>query len=155
VDESVLTGEGLIRGRCVAVIVSEFRFLAGSIGLAAAARIVNAVERATQEGLPLLADPPGGTRMQEGTIAFLSMVKISCCSPVTSPGRVAPISCTFGIPPPEVSWHRGAPLGHVTRPSPSPPRVLGPASMEVLHGLLLSGECPGGGEPLRQGLLTR
>jgi acetyl-CoA carboxylase carboxyl transferase subunit beta len=78
VDESVLTGEGRIRGRRVAVIVSEFRFLAGSIGLAAAERIVTAVERATREGLPLLAGPAsGGTRMQEGTIAFLSMVKIS------------------------------------------------------------------------------
>ena len=78
VDESVLTGEGLIRGRRVAVIVSEFRFLAGSIGLAAAERIVHAVERATREGLPLLAGPAsGGTRMQEGTVAFLSMVKIS------------------------------------------------------------------------------
>lgn len=32
VDESVLTGEGLIRGRRVAVIVSEFRFLAAPSG---------------------------------------------------------------------------------------------------------------------------
>jgi acetyl-CoA carboxylase beta subunit/acetyl-CoA carboxylase alpha subunit len=77
-DESVITGAGLIRGRRVAVIVSEFSFLAGSIGHAAAQRIVAAVERATAEGLPLLAGPAsGGTRMQEGTLAFLSMVKIT------------------------------------------------------------------------------
>lgn len=77
-DESVLTGSGLIRGHRVAVIVSEFSFLAGSIGHAAAQRIVAAVERATAEGLPLLAGPAsGGTRMQEGTLAFLSMVKIT------------------------------------------------------------------------------
>ena len=77
-DESVLTGTGLIRGRRVALIVSEFSFLAGSIGHAAAHRIVAAVERATAEGLPLLAGPAsGGTRMQEGTPAFLSMVKIT------------------------------------------------------------------------------
>jgi acetyl-CoA carboxylase beta subunit/acetyl-CoA carboxylase alpha subunit len=77
-DESVLTGTGLIRGRRVALIVSEFSFLAGSIGHAAAQRIVAAVERATAEGLPLLAGPAsGGTRMQEGTPAFLSMVKIT------------------------------------------------------------------------------
>ncbi|WP_275451072.1 carboxyl transferase domain-containing protein, partial [Arthrobacter sp. Br18] len=56
-DESVLTGEGLIRGRRVAVLVSEFRFLAGSIGSAAARRIVSAIERATREKLPLLAGP--------------------------------------------------------------------------------------------------
>ena len=35
-DESVVTGEGLIRGRRVAIAASEFRFLAGSIGRAAA-----------------------------------------------------------------------------------------------------------------------
>jgi acetyl-CoA carboxylase beta subunit/acetyl-CoA carboxylase alpha subunit len=77
-DESVITGAGQIRGRRVAVIVSEFSFLAGSIGHAAAQRKVAAVERATAEGLPLLAGPAsGGTRMQEGTLAFLSMVKIT------------------------------------------------------------------------------
>lgn len=48
-DESVITGAGLIRGRRVALIVSEFSFLAGSIGHAAAQRIVAAVERATAE----------------------------------------------------------------------------------------------------------
>ncbi|GAB3462483.1 carboxyl transferase domain-containing protein [Streptomonospora sediminis] len=77
-DESVLTGEGLLRGRRVAVMACEFRFLAGSIGVAAAERLVAAVERATAAGLPLIAAPAsGGTRMQEGTLAFLSMVKIS------------------------------------------------------------------------------
>jgi acyl-CoA carboxylase subunit beta len=46
--------------------------------VAASDRIVRAVERATAERLPLLAvTASGGTRMQEGTIAFLSMVKIS------------------------------------------------------------------------------
>ncbi|MEV6392570.1 carboxyl transferase domain-containing protein [Nocardia xishanensis] len=77
-DESVLTGEGLLRGRPVAVIACEFGFLAGSIGVAAAERIVSAVERATEIGLPLVASPTsGGTRMQEGTVAFVQMVKIA------------------------------------------------------------------------------
>ncbi|WP_327112339.1 acetyl-CoA carboxyl transferase [Nocardia sp. NBC_01730] len=77
-DESVLTGEGLLRGRRVAVIACEFGFLAGSIGVAAAERIVAAVERATELGLPVVASPTsGGTRMQEGTVAFVQMVKIA------------------------------------------------------------------------------
>ncbi|WP_433523270.1 carboxyl transferase domain-containing protein [Nocardia pseudovaccinii] len=77
-DEAVLTGEGLLRGRRVAVIACEFGFLAGSIGVAAAERIVSAVERATEFGLPLIASPTsGGTRMQEGTVAFVQMVKIA------------------------------------------------------------------------------
>ena len=78
VDESVLTGEGLMRGRRVAVLVGEFGFLAGSIGRAAADRLVASIERATAEGLPLLAAPvSGGTRMQEGTPAFVQMVRIT------------------------------------------------------------------------------
>ncbi|MGZ5370760.1 carboxyl transferase domain-containing protein [Aeromicrobium sp.] len=77
-DESVLTGRGLMRGRPVAVIANEFRFLAGSIGLAAAGRIVDAVRRATREGVPILATTSsGGTRMQEGTPAFVRMIEIS------------------------------------------------------------------------------
>ncbi len=77
-DESVLTGRGLVRGRPVAVVANEFRFLAGSIGLAAARRITTAVRRATAEGLPVLATTAsGGTRMQEGTPAFVQMVEIS------------------------------------------------------------------------------
>ncbi|MDX6276440.1 MAG: acyl-CoA carboxylase subunit beta, partial [Nocardioidaceae bacterium] len=77
-DESVLTGRGLMRGRPVAVLVNEFRFLAGSIGREAAQRIESAVRRATAEGIPLLATTAsGGTRMQEGTPAFVHMVDIS------------------------------------------------------------------------------
>jgi acetyl-CoA carboxylase carboxyl transferase subunit beta len=78
VDEAIVTGEGRIRGRRVAVIVGEFRFLAGSIGSTAAARIVTAFDRAREAELPLFAAPAsGGTRMQEGTPAFVGMVKIS------------------------------------------------------------------------------
>ena len=44
VDEAVLTGAGRMRGRRVAVVVGEFRFLAGSIGVATARRVAAAVE---------------------------------------------------------------------------------------------------------------
>ncbi|MFJ8474569.1 carboxyl transferase domain-containing protein [Kitasatospora sp. NPDC094011] len=77
-DEAVLTGCGLIDGRPVALIASEFGFLGGSIGVATAERITRAVERATAERLPLLALPvSGGTRMQEGSAAFLCMLRIT------------------------------------------------------------------------------
>jgi hypothetical protein len=76
--EAVVTGEGGIAGRPVAVVCSEFGFLAGSIGVAASERIVGAVERATAARLPLLAaTASGGTRMQEGTLAFLRMASIT------------------------------------------------------------------------------
>jgi acetyl-CoA carboxylase carboxyl transferase subunit beta len=77
-DESIITGRGLVRGRPVAVVANEFTFLAGSIGRAAADRIVSAVRRATSEGIPILASTAsGGTRMQEGTAAFVRMIDIS------------------------------------------------------------------------------
>jgi len=77
-DESILTGRGTVRGRSVAVVANEFGFLAGSIGGAAARRIVTAVRRATSEGIPVLASTAsGGTRMQEGTAAFVQMIDIS------------------------------------------------------------------------------
>jgi acetyl-CoA carboxylase carboxyl transferase subunit beta len=76
--ESVVTGEGRIGRHRVAVAASEFGFLGGSIGAAAGERLTRAVERATAEQLPLIALPAsGGTRMQEGTLAFLQMVKIT------------------------------------------------------------------------------
>src|ERR1700727_2832488 len=77
-DESVLTGEGLLGGHRGAVAGSECGFLGGSSGVAAAERLPRVVERATAERLPLIAAPAsGGTRMQEGTVAFLQMAKIT------------------------------------------------------------------------------
>jgi acetyl-CoA carboxylase carboxyl transferase subunit beta len=102
-DESVLTGEGRVFGRRVAVVVCEFDFLAGSIGVAAAERITGAVSRATAERLPLLASPcSGGTRMQEGTVAFLQMVKIAAavalhkeaCRTWCTCATRAPVACS-------------------------------------------------------------
>ena len=77
-DEAVTTGLLHLDGRPVAVVASEFGFLGGSIGVATAERITRAVERATAERLPLVALPvSGGTRMQEGSAAFLCMLRIT------------------------------------------------------------------------------
>jgi len=76
-DEAVITGEGTIHGRRVCVVACEFKFLGGTLGVAAAERLTVAIERATAERLPLVSSPvSGGTRMQEGTVAFFQMVKI-------------------------------------------------------------------------------
>jgi acyl-CoA carboxylase subunit beta len=77
-DESVVTGEGRIVGRRVALMACHFEFMAGSVGSVAAERLTRAAERATAERLPLLAvTRSGGTRMQEGTLAFVRMAAIS------------------------------------------------------------------------------
>jgi acyl-CoA carboxylase subunit beta len=77
-SEAVVVGQATVGGVPAAVLAWEFGFLGGSIGVRTAARIVAAIRRATGEGLPLLALPrSGGTRMQEGTPAFVQMTAIT------------------------------------------------------------------------------
>lgn len=134
-DESVLTGEGTVFGRRVALVACEFDFLAGSIGVAAAERIVAAVHRATDEGLPLLASPSsGGTRMQEGTVAFLQMVKIAAAVELHKMAHLPYLvylrhPTTGGV---FASWGS---LGHVTAAEPGALiGFLGPRVYEHLYG---------------------
>jgi acyl-CoA carboxylase subunit beta len=134
-DEAVLTGEGRIFGRRVAVVVCEFGFLGGSIGVAAAERITAAVERATAERLPLLASPSsGGTRMQEGTVAFLQMVKIAAAVGLHKRAHLPYLvylrnPTTGGV---FASWGS---LGHVTLAEPDALiGFLGPRVYQLLYG---------------------
>ncbi|TDC66729.1 acetyl-CoA carboxyl transferase [Actinomadura sp. GC306] len=134
-DEAVITGEGLLRGHRVAFVVSEFRFLAGSIGLATADRIVAAVERATAAGLPLVAAPSsGGTRMQEGTAAFVQMARITAA---VRAHRAAGLPYLVYLRHPTTggvfaSWGS---LGHVTAAEPGALiGFLGPRVYEGLYG---------------------
>ena len=134
VDESVVSGEALMRGRRVAVVLGEFGFLAGSIGRAAADRLVSAVERATAEGLPLVAAPvSGGTRMQEGTPAFVQMVRIS---QAVATHKAAGLPYLVYLRHPTTggvmaSWGS---LGHVTAAEPGAlVGFLGPRVYEALY----------------------
>ena len=134
-DEAVLTGEGRVFERRVAVVVCEFSFLGGSIGVAAAERITAAVERATAERLPLLASPSsGGTRMQEGTVAFLQMVKIAAAVRLHKQAHLPYLvylrnPTTGGV---FASWGS---LGHVTVAEPGALiGFLGPRVYEQLYG---------------------
>jgi acetyl-CoA carboxylase carboxyl transferase subunit beta len=134
-DESVVTGEGHIGGHRVAVAASEFGFLGGSIGVAAGERLARAVERATADRLPLLTLPAsGGTRMQEGTVAFLQMVKITAAVTAHRAARLPYLvylrhPTTGGV---LASW---ASLGHLTLAEPGALiGFLGPRVYEALHG---------------------
>ncbi|MEO3800667.1 carboxyl transferase domain-containing protein [Nonomuraea sp. B1E8] len=134
-DEAVITGEGRLDGRRVAIAACEFSFMAGSIGVAAAERFVSAVERATREGLPLLSAPAsGGTRMQEGALAFVQMVKITAA---IQAHRAAGLPYLVYLRHPTTggvfaSW---ASLGHVAAAEPEALiGFMGPRVFESLHG---------------------
>lgn len=134
-DESVVTGEGRLRGRRVAVAASDFGFLGGSIGIAAGERLTAAAERATRERLPFIAAPAsGGTRMQEGTLAFLQMVKVTAAITAHKSAGLPYLvylrhPVTGGV---LASW---ASLGHLTLAEPGALiGFLGPRVYEALHG---------------------
>ena len=135
VDESVVTGEGLMHGRRVAVVACEFGFLAGSIGRDAADRLVEGIRRATAERIPLLAAPvSGGTRMQEGTPAFVHMIRIS---EAIATHKTAGLPYLVYLRNPTTggvmaSWGS---LGHVTVAEPGAlVGFLGPRVFEALYG---------------------
>lgn len=70
--EAVVTGRMLINGSAAAVGVCDGRFLMASMGEAVGEKITRAVERATEEGLPLILFAcSGGARMQEGIMSLM------------------------------------------------------------------------------------
>jgi acetyl-CoA carboxylase carboxyl transferase subunit beta len=137
-DEAIITGEGLLAGRRVAVMCSEFAFMGGSIGTAAAHRIVTAVRRATESRLPLLASAAsaasGGTRMQEGAAAFTRMAPIVLA---LTEHKAAGLPYLVHLRNPTTggvfaSW---ASLGHITVAEPGALiGFLGPSVFEALNG---------------------
>ena len=149
-DEAVLTGAATIRGRRVALLVGEFGFLGGSIGIAAGNRLVTAIRRATREQLPLLALPTsGGTRMQEGTIAFLQMVKITHAV-VAHKAAHLPYLVYLRNPTTGGVFASWGSLGHVTLAEPGAlVGFLGPRVYEALYGTAFPTGVQTAGKPAR------
>ena len=77
-SEAVVTGKAKIDGREAAIGVCDGRFLMASMGEAVGEKIARAVERATEERLPvILFACSGGARMQEGIVSLMQMAKTS------------------------------------------------------------------------------
>lgn len=76
--EAVVTGKGKIGGRDTVIAVCDGRFLMASMGWAVGEKITRAVERATEEKLPVIIFAcSGGARMQEGITSLMQMAKTS------------------------------------------------------------------------------
>lgn len=76
--EAVVTGKGKIKGRDTVIAVCDGRFLMASMGWAVGEKITRAVERATEEKLPVIIFAcSGGARMQEGITSLMQMAKTS------------------------------------------------------------------------------
>lgn len=75
--EASRVGFGAIGGHEVALICSDYEFVAGTLGIAAAERVARAFGIATVARRPVISIcQSGGTRMQEGTPAFIKMLSI-------------------------------------------------------------------------------
>src|SRR5438876_3371594 len=78
--DAAVVGRGFIRGRPVVFGVTDFAFMAGSMGSVVGEKLTRAAEQATRLTLPLIfvSGSGGGARMQEGILSLMQMAKVSC-----------------------------------------------------------------------------
>src|SRR5262249_41133810 len=73
-DDAVLVGEGKLEGQEVVAAVQDFRFMGGSLGMAAGEALVAGMMRAVEKGTPfILVVASGGARIQEGIFSLMQM----------------------------------------------------------------------------------
>lgn len=76
--DSVVTGRGLIYGQSTVIAVMDSNFMMGSMGSVVGEKITRAIEKATEEKLPVIIfTTSGGARMQEGMFSLMQMAKTS------------------------------------------------------------------------------
>ncbi|MFH1879098.1 MAG: acetyl-CoA carboxylase, carboxyltransferase subunit beta [Candidatus Omnitrophota bacterium] len=77
--DAVVTGEGTIKGRRVALGVTDSRFIMGSMGSVVGEKLTRLIEYADKEKIPLIivSGSGGGARMYEGMLSLMQMAKTS------------------------------------------------------------------------------
>ncbi len=77
--DAAVVGRGYIRGRPVVLGITDFAFMAGSMGSVVGEKLARAAEEAQRLMLPLLivSGSGGGARMQEGILSLMQMAKVS------------------------------------------------------------------------------
>lgn len=75
--EAALTGTAKIDGQPVELVVTDSRFIMGSMGSVVGEKVTRAVEYATEHRLPVIivSGSGGGARMYEGAISLMQMAK--------------------------------------------------------------------------------
>jgi acetyl-CoA carboxylase carboxyl transferase subunit beta len=77
--DAAVVGRGYIRGRPVVMGITDFAFMAGSMGSVVGEKLTRAAEEAMRLMLPLIfiSGSGGGARMQEGILSLMQMAKVS------------------------------------------------------------------------------
>jgi len=78
--EAAVSGEGKIEGHPVVFVVTDSRFIMGSMGSVVGEKITRAIERSMHRRIPLVtvSGSGGGARMYEGMFSLMQMSKTSC-----------------------------------------------------------------------------
>ena len=75
-QDSMAIAFGKIRSQPAVVIVQDFTFMGGSLGMAAGETFVKAAQEAVKRQVPLVIfTASGGARMQEGTLSLMQMAR--------------------------------------------------------------------------------
>jgi len=73
-QDAMSIGVGMIHGIKTVVLVQNFSFMGGSLGMAAGEGFIRAAEYAVEQNLPMVAfTAAGGARMQEGALSLMQM----------------------------------------------------------------------------------
>ncbi len=73
-EDTILAGCGKVHGKPLTVCVQDFKFMGGSLGMAAGEAIITSMEEAVKRKTPyVLFAASGGARMQEGILSLMQL----------------------------------------------------------------------------------
>jgi len=75
-QDSMAIGYGNIQGQPAVVVVQDFSFMGGSLGMGAGETFIKAAQEAVKREVPfVIFTASGGARMQEGTLSLMQMAR--------------------------------------------------------------------------------
>src|SRR6185369_12869422 len=75
-QDALAIGFGKIQGQPTMVVVQDFAFMGGSLGMAVGEAFIKAAQEAVKRDVPfVIFTAAGGARMQEGTLALMQMAR--------------------------------------------------------------------------------
>jgi acetyl-CoA carboxylase carboxyl transferase alpha subunit/acetyl-CoA carboxylase carboxyl transferase beta subunit len=84
-SDSIISGTASLNGIPVAIAVSDFSFMGGSMGSVAGEKIARTFERAIEGRMPVIVFcASGGARMQEGLLSLMQMAKTTAAAELAS-----------------------------------------------------------------------
>ncbi len=91
--DAVINARGKLDGKPILISAMEYSFIGGSMGAVVGEVITRAIEKATDERVPLvIVSASGGARMMEGVVSLMQLAKISSALARMDDARVPYVS---------------------------------------------------------------